>query len=75
MAFPVAIEKGWPVAVSVVFAAISWGSLKSDVTDLKIKSVDLQHDHDALLRMEQRQEDMLVDLADIKSTLHKIEQR
>lgn len=68
------IDKAWPLGASVLAGAVAFGSLSSDVTDLRNQQSVTAHDHDAIVRIEQSQADMKTDLADIKSTLHKIEQ-
>jgi hypothetical protein len=68
------LDKGWPFAASALAGVMAFGSLRSDVVDLKVEAQRTHLDHDAITRMEQAQTDMKVDLADIKNTLHRIEQ-
>jgi hypothetical protein len=68
------LDKAWPFAASVLAGAMAFGSLRSDVVALQIEAKSTHLDHDAITRMEQAQTDMKVDLADIKNTLHRIEQ-
>lgn len=71
MPFLSVLDKGWPFAASVLGGAIAFGSLHSDVSDLKIRAATQQLDHDAIIRIEQSQADMKTTLADIKDTLKK----
>ena len=71
MAIPVAsiIERSWPMAASILGTAVAFGSLHSDVSELKAKQDTASKDHDAIVRMEQGQTDMKADLQDIKLAL------
>lgn len=65
------LDKGWPFAASILASAVAFGSLHSDVSDLKSRAATQQLDHDAITRMEQVQLDMKQSLADIKDSLKK----
>lgn len=69
------LDKGWPFAASVLAGVFAFGSLHSDVTDLKQAQATRQLDHDAIVRLDQGQKDMKQDLADIKSALGRIESK
>lgn len=64
------IDKTWPFAASILGTAVAFGSLHSDVADLKAKQDTASKDHDAIVRIEERQTDMKQDLQDIKQYLH-----
>lgn len=68
------LDKGWPFAASVLGGMFAFGSLHSDVADLRAQQIINTKDHDAITRIEQKQQDMDVQLKDIDSTLHRIEQ-
>lgn len=69
------LDKGWPFAASVLAGCMAFGSLHSDVTDLKQAQTIAHQDHDSIVRMEQGQKDVQTDLADIKKSLERIERR
>lgn len=71
MALPIAslLDKTWPFAASILGTAVAFGSLHSDVADLKAKQDTAAKDHDAIVRIEERQTDMKQDLQDIKAYL------
>lgn len=71
MAILTILDKTWPFAASVLGTAVAFGSLHSDVADLKSRQKDHAVDHDAIVRIEQSQADMKVDLQDIKNALKK----
>lgn len=68
------LDKGWPFAASLLAYAAMSGSLHSDVGMLKEQQKVANQDHDAITRIDESQKNMRTDLADIKDTLHKIEQ-
>lgn len=68
------LDKGWPFAGSVLAGMFAFGSLHSDVADLKADQAARAGDHDKIVRIEQSQADMKTDLTDIKAILQKIEQ-
>lgn len=67
------LDKGWPFAASILAGAFAFGSLHSDVSDLKQEQAIAQHDHDAITRIEQAQADMKSDLVEIKKSLQHLE--
>jgi hypothetical protein len=69
------LDKGWPFAASVLAGVFAFGSLHSDVTDLKQAQSTAQSDHDAIVRLDQGQKDMRQDLKDIKDSLGRIEHK
>lgn len=68
------LDKGWPFAATVLSGVFAFGSLHSDVADLKSAQAARGDDHDRIVRIEQSQSDMRTDLADIKRSLRNIEQ-
>lgn len=64
------LDKGWPFAASVLGTAIAFGSIHSDVSELKSRQATQQLDHDAVVRIEQSQKDMKQDLQDIKTAIN-----
>lgn len=69
------LDKGWPFAASVMAGVFAFGTLHSDVADLKADQVTTKLDHDTIIRMEQGQKDMQRDLGDIKKSLDRIEHK
>lgn len=69
------LDKGWPFAASVLAGVFAFGTLHSDVADLKAAQLSAHSDHDAITRMEEGQADMKTDLADIKKALERIEHK
>lgn len=65
------LDKGWPFAASVLAGTFAFGSLHSDVADLKTQQLNTRLDHDAIVRIEQAQADMKTDLEEIKHALKK----
>ncbi len=67
------LDKTWPFASAVLGGVFAFGSLHSDVTDLKAAQAIAHTDHDAITRMEQKQDDMKTDLMEIRKSLQHIE--
>lgn len=77
MAHPILnlLDKGWPFAASVLAGSFAFGSLHSDVVDLKLEQAASKLDHDTIIRLAQGQADMKEQLNDIAKTVHNIEKK
>lgn len=69
------IDKTWPLAASVLAGSFAFGSLHSDVAELKAAQTIEQRDHDTIMHLDQGQADMKIDLEEIKKTLSRIENK
>ena len=69
------LDKGWPFAASTLAGAFAFGSLHSDVADLKAGQAARLADHDTVTTLKQGQDDMKVTLEDIKAALGRIEKK
>jgi len=68
------LDKGWPFAASILASVFTFGTMHSQVVDLRAEQVRNNEDHAVIAALKQGQVDERRDLDDIKSTLHRIEQ-
>ena len=69
------LDKGWPFAGSVCAGLIMFGSVHSDVSNLKQAQAAAQIDHDTVIALKTGQADMKQDLTDIKAALNRLEHK
>lgn len=78
MAHPAALDvldKGWPFAASVLAGVFAFGSLSSDISDLKSRQQVAYVDHDKVTALVQGQTDMKQSLEQIQEQLNRIEKQ
>lgn len=68
------LDKGWPFAASVLASVFTFGVMHSQVSDLREAQVRTMQDHDTIIELKKGQADERIQLADILTTLHNIEQ-
>lgn len=62
-----AILKGWPVVLTAAGCLMGYGSLRSDVSQVKLQQAAQISDHDRLVRMEEQIKRTQSDIAEIKA--------
>jgi hypothetical protein len=78
MAHPAALDildKGWPFAASVLAGVFAFGSLSSDIHELKGQQAAAYVDHDKVTTLVQGQMDLKQSLEQIQEQLNRIERQ
>ena len=69
------LDKGWPFAASVLAGVFAFGSLSSDIHELKSQQAVAFVDHDKVTTLVQGQADMKQSLEQIQEQLNRIEKQ
>lgn len=72
MTVPAFLKAWWPMIVTVGAGLVGYGSLASDVTHIKYQQDKTLTDHDVLIRVDTRQEQMSKDITDMKTDIKDI---
>lgn len=66
------LKTAWPVLVVAGGGLIAWGSLNADVSHIKEQQDQQVSDHDAIVRIDERQKRMEDDVKDMKQDIKDI---
>jgi ABC-type nickel/cobalt efflux system permease component RcnA len=66
------LKATWPVLVVAGGGLMAWGSLRSDVQHIKTQQDQQINDHDAIVRIDERQKRMETDVQDMKQDIKDI---
>lgn len=69
------LDKGWPFAASVMAGVFAFGSLSSDISQLKQQNTIQALDHDKVTTLLKGQEDMKEGITHIQEQLDRIEKQ